>query len=300
MHLWLRSYHRVWVDRSQSGLHIWTHLAVLLHSSLLCQVAWGSGVNSPFQVQPQTLYWTEVQALTWPLQNIHPVVLKPFLCFSFSFSCSMLRVCFFVSKANWCWAWLIYKGNNRLKYTRIDVCLFMHLYVYMYQFKGHSVISVLKKLLKRLNVYFLPPYPHKDVLLFIFFYIPLHFPPAQQRSGTTGAGSVHQRAGVRTGGAESGHWCCRRLSASSRGTTWNLFVSVFTELLSRFIGLGHCQSPPMMRWQNIQKKGGGGEWGLCSKPFFRPMLHTSRCDFNVAVIFERTKSMGVSSFLFPS
>ena len=45
---------------SHSGLET----AILLHSSLQnysgCQVAQGSGVSSPFQVQSQILYWTEV------------------------------------------------------------------------------------------------------------------------------------------------------------------------------------------------------------------------------------------------
>ena len=46
----------------------------------LCQVARGSGANSPFQVRPQILYWIEAWALTWPLQKIHLVVFKRFLC----------------------------------------------------------------------------------------------------------------------------------------------------------------------------------------------------------------------------
>ena len=50
----------------------------------LCQAAWGSGINSAFQVQPQILYWTVVWALTRPLQNIHLVIFNPFLC-SFSY-----------------------------------------------------------------------------------------------------------------------------------------------------------------------------------------------------------------------
>ena len=37
-----------------------------------------SGVNSPFQIQPQILYWIEVWALPQPLHNNHLVVCKPF------------------------------------------------------------------------------------------------------------------------------------------------------------------------------------------------------------------------------
>lgn len=61
----------------------WTlqHYPILLCKLLkLCQVAQGSGTNSPFQVRPQILYWIEAWALTWPLQKIHLVVFKRFLC----------------------------------------------------------------------------------------------------------------------------------------------------------------------------------------------------------------------------
>lgn len=48
--------------------------------NLICKAAparacrQGSGVNSPLQIQPQVLNWTEVWALTRPLQNIQLVI----------------------------------------------------------------------------------------------------------------------------------------------------------------------------------------------------------------------------------
>ena len=60
----------------------------------LCQIAWGSGMNSSFQVQPQIPNWIEIWALTWPLQNMHLVVFEPFLC---SF-CFMLEVIVLLEK----------------------------------------------------------------------------------------------------------------------------------------------------------------------------------------------------------
>ena len=74
-------------NRSQSGLHTANFTPSLFAELLkLCQAAWGLDTNSPFQVQSQIPYWTEVW--TQQLQNIHLALFKQFLC---SFRC-MLRV----------------------------------------------------------------------------------------------------------------------------------------------------------------------------------------------------------------
>lgn len=58
------------------------------------KVLWGSALNSSFQVLLQIFYVIEVWALTGPLQSIHLVVFKQFLC-SFSYN-SLTKVFFSV------------------------------------------------------------------------------------------------------------------------------------------------------------------------------------------------------------
>lgn len=87
----------MWICLSQAGIYLDT--AIVLAKQLnVCHVARGSGVNSFFQVQPQILNWIEIWALTWSLQNIHFVVLEPFMC---SFCC--MYVCMYVLLLLSCW-----------------------------------------------------------------------------------------------------------------------------------------------------------------------------------------------------
>lgn len=64
------------------------------------QAAWKYSLNSPIKVLPQILYWIEVSALTRPLQNIHLIVLKLFLC---SFSWMLQVVVLLDNKCSYGW-----------------------------------------------------------------------------------------------------------------------------------------------------------------------------------------------------